>query len=123
MKYAIIENGVISNIVEATPEFAEQHGWITFPEYDENNQVVGIGYLYQNGTFIKPPRNIQAEWAVVRVHRDSLLLASDINVLPDRWASMTSEQQTIWSTYRQTLRDIPTAFSDPANVVWPSSPN
>jgi len=122
MKYAVIENGVISNIVEATPEFAAQNGWITFPEYDVNNQVVDIGYLYQNGTFTKPPRNIEAEWAVVRVHRNSLLLASDTNVLPDRWASMTSDQQTAWSTYRQALRNITTAFTDPANVVFPDAP-
>lgn len=28
MKYAIIENGVISNIVVATPEYAAEQGWI-----------------------------------------------------------------------------------------------
>ena len=121
-RYAIIKDGVIANIASADSEFATQQGWIECPAYFSNGDVIEIGDLYQNGVFSKAPRNLDAEWFVIRENRNYLLLVSDVNVLPDRWAAMTQEQQTAWSTYRQALRDITTAFSDPADVVWPTQP-
>ena len=121
-KYAIIENGVVANIALADAEFAAQQGWVECPDRIEDGTSISAGFLYENGVFSVPPRNIEAEWDYVRYMRNSLLSASDINVLPDRWAVMTTEQQTAWSTYRQALRDIPTSVGDPADVVWPVAP-
>ena len=58
----------------------------------------------------------------VRKQRDKLLQESDLRVLPDRWFSMTAEQQTAWSTYRQELRDITLQSGFPENVIWPEKP-
>lgn len=122
MNYSIIENGVVTNIVVAEPEFAASQGWIEHPGTNKDNVLVNIGFLYQDGEFVEPPRNIEIEWQSVRLKRNELLTLSDISVLPDRWAVMTPEKQSAWSTYRQSLRDITTAFSDPKDVVWPESP-
>jgi hypothetical protein len=121
-RYAIIENGIVTNVVAADAEFALQQGWIECPTHTQDGHAIGPGNIYQNGNFLPKPRNIEAEWFVIRNKRDYILLVSDTNVLPDRWAAMTTEQQTAWSTYRQALRDITTAFSDPADVVWPTQP-
>jgi len=121
-QYLIIKDGVIANIAVADAEFAAEQGWIQSPLYHSNGDVINMGDLYQNGVFSKAPRNLDAEWFVIRETRNYLLLTSDTNVLPDRWAAMTTEQQTAWSTYRQALRDIPTTFSDPVDVVWPVAP-
>jgi len=43
MKHAVIENGIIVNIVLAEPDFATQMGWVVFPDYVDN-KAVGIGW-------------------------------------------------------------------------------
>lgn len=48
MRYAIIENGVVVNVVVADVEFASQQGWIECPE-------AGPGWLYDGQTFTAPP--------------------------------------------------------------------
>ena len=68
------------------------------------------------------PADITGEEALekLRRHRAGLLEESDIAVLPDRWASMTSEKQAEWSAYRQALRDLP-ANSVGAEYRWVES--
>src|SRR5690625_581590 len=61
-------------------------------------------------------------WEDVRSKRDALLQESDIEVLPDRWALMSPEEQHAWATYRQALRDIPESHEDPLQVEWPKKP-
>ena len=116
MRYAVIENGKVVNIAAATPEFAASQGWVECPD------GVSIGWSFDGGTPVPPPRNIEGEWNQVRMRRNALLVQSDTDVLPDRWAAMTAEKQQAWSTYRQALRDIPATFSDPKDVVWPTKP-
>lgn len=53
MKYAVIKNGVLINIVLAEPEFASQMGWITFPEY-VGEKAVAIGWQYDGSNWIAP---------------------------------------------------------------------
>jgi hypothetical protein len=116
MRYAIIEDNKVINIAVAEPDFAQEQGWI------EATSETEIGGLYEDGQFLPKPRDIEAEWVQVRAQRDQLLSQSDVYVLPDRWASMTSEQQTAWSEYRQELRNIPETYEDPAEVIWPIKP-
>ena len=42
---------------------------------------------------------------------------------PLRWASMTSEQQNAWTTYRQALLDVPAQSGFPDSVTWPEKPS
>ena len=46
-RYAIIENGVVANVVLAEPEYAAQQGWIECPN-------AGPKWLYADGLFTKP---------------------------------------------------------------------
>ena len=50
--------------------------------------------------------------------RASLLSSSDWTQLPD----VSSEIQTSWRPYRQTLRDIPMQAGYPFTVNWPVAP-
>jgi hypothetical protein len=54
MKYAIIKNGIVSNIAVADPEFAAEQGWIECPE------GVGIGWAY-DGQTATPPVEVISE--------------------------------------------------------------
>jgi len=57
----------------------------------------------------------------VRFERNQRLAYCDWAVLPDH--QLTSEQETVWKTYRQQLRDLPNNPSiDLNNVVWPDGP-
>jgi len=47
MRYAIIENGVVVNVVIADAEYAAQQGWVDCP-------VAGPGWTYANGVFTEP---------------------------------------------------------------------
>lgn len=47
MKYAIIENGVVTNVVVAEADYAAQQGWI------ECN-AIGPGWKYDGSTFTEP---------------------------------------------------------------------
>tara|TARA_R100001460_G_scaffold38053_1_gene72493 strand:+ start:1246 stop:1662 length:417 start_codon:yes stop_codon:yes gene_type:complete len=42
---------------------------------------------------------------------------------PLRWASMTTEQQNAWTTYRQALLDVPAQSGFPDSVTWPEKPS
>lgn len=61
-------------------------------------------------------------WRELRAERDRRLAASDVMVLPDRWAGMPAETQVAWTTYRQGLRDLPEITLDPTTPVWPVAP-
>ena len=46
-RYAIIENGLVVNVVVASAEIATQSGWIDCP-------VAGPGWTYADGVFTAP---------------------------------------------------------------------
>lgn len=47
MKYAIIENGVVANVVVAEADYAAANGWIECP-------TAGPGWKYDGSTFTEP---------------------------------------------------------------------
>tara|TARA_R110000851_G_scaffold163417_1_gene307280 strand:+ start:1805 stop:2233 length:429 start_codon:yes stop_codon:yes gene_type:complete len=55
--------------------------------------------------------------ARARVHRDSLLAATD-------WTAMSDAptQATAMTTYRQSLRDITSQSEWPTTIIWPTAP-
>ena len=55
MRYAIIENDVVKNIVVSEPDFAESKGWV------EATAGAVIGGTYIDGIFTKPPTTISQE--------------------------------------------------------------
>lgn len=49
MRYAIVENGIVVNIVVAEPEYTKEKGWIEA----EENACIGGTYDETNGFFWK----------------------------------------------------------------------
>jgi hypothetical protein len=47
MRYAIIENGLVTNVVVADAQIAAENGWIDCPD-------AGPGWAYANGVFTAP---------------------------------------------------------------------
>lgn len=64
-------------------------------------------------------QGIADDWVLerLRLRRDSLLAACDFRMVPDApW------DRAAWETYRQELRDLPDATTDPRKAVWPRPP-
>ena len=119
MKYAIIEGGLVTNVVLAEdPSFAEAQGWVATVD------GVEIGQEYANGDFVIPvptPKSQDELAAEVRSDRDDRLTEVDAiagNAL--RWAALTAEEQALWATYRQALLDVPQQAGFPDNIIWPT---
>ena len=108
MKYAIIENGVVSNIAVADAPLADN--WIA-------SDSAQIGDEYNNGQFLTPPPDTEAAAKIVRAQRNILLSESDWTQVAD-----APVDQAAWATYRQALRDIPSQVGFPLDVVWPKKP-
>ena len=62
-------------------------------------------------------------WNDIRGLRDAWLSDSDLWMLSDRYASLTSALQTELTTYRQALRDLPTSTADSADAEFPDKPS
>ena len=58
---------------------------------------------------------------LVRATRDQKLTASDWTQMAD--SPLASDKKTEWATYRQSLRDLPTASGFPHTMTWPTEPS
>lgn len=62
-----------------------------------------------------------SEWVeIMRGYRNGLLVDSDWTQMAD--APLSAEVKAEWATYRQALRDAPTAFEASPGIVW-NAPN
>ena len=61
-----------------------------------------------------------ADWSEILPRRQYLLKKTDTWYLSDRWAQLTSDQQTALNTLRQALRDLPSSYSsaNDASDAW-----
>jgi hypothetical protein len=68
---------------------------------------------------------LSTNMAELRAERNKRLGASDIRVLPDRWAQMDDDSKTAWTNYRQALRDLPATvdINDWPDITWPTEPS
>ncbi len=67
---------------------------------------------------LKEQKGIPTTMDSVRQKRNALLKDSD-------WVGLTDavvKNKEAWLTYRQSLRDLPSAFKDPSEVIWPELP-
>ena len=104
------------------------YGWIpyTVDPSDTDTTVDNAAILALVGTdfgaYVAPSQaELDAALATqVRAKRDSLLVVVDAVVSnPLRWASLSSDKQNEWSTYRQALLDVPQQSGFPSSVTWP----
>ena len=82
-------------------------------------------YLLYDGTTdpqYTPAEEEEIAWNELRGQRDNLLRATDFMMTTDFYASMTSQEQTDVTAYRQDLRDLPDDTVDPENPTWPTKP-
>jgi hypothetical protein len=56
----------------------------------------------------------------VRAQRNAMLSGCDWTQIGD--SPLTDEKKAEWVTYRQSLRDLPAAYSRVSEVVWPTPP-
>lgn len=110
MRYAIIENGKVINIVTAPAELATAQGWI-------ESDIAQINDDFIDGAFRPPPVDTAPIAAQTRERRNALLAASDWTQVID-----APVDKAAWATYRQTLRDIPAQQGFPLEVQWPVQP-
>jgi len=54
MRYAIIKNGVVANVVVAEAELASENGWVECPD-------AGPGWKYDGTTFTEPDPVVVSE--------------------------------------------------------------
>ena len=57
----------------------------------------------------------------VRSERDRLIAETDWTQLAD--SQLSNSVKTSWVTYRQSLRDLPTASGFPHTMTWPTKPS
>ena len=63
-------------------------------------------------------------WSTVRGQRNTLLSESDWTQMPD--SPLSDSKKAEWATYRQTLRDLPSAQSnitDLNDIIFPTKPS
>ena len=120
-KYAIVESGTVTNIVEwdGSAAHADSSGWVLATADTE------IGGTYDGSSFTAKadPRTtdqINADaLAGMREQRNRLLAETDFYALSD--VTMSSDM----TTYRQALRDLPSGKTTKAHVdaaTWPTKP-
>ena len=63
---------------------------------------------------------VTEKWEQVRQKRNNLLSQSDWTVLID--SPLTDEKKQEYITYRQDLRDLPSKYNNPDDVIFPNPP-
>lgn len=95
-----------------------ENAWI--PKNQANSDYIQFLQEVQEGKAKLVPYVPPAPtWEQIRAQRDALLKESDWSVAGDATPKPSKEA---WLTYRQVLRDIPTTFKSPEEVVWPEKP-
>ena len=91
------------NITEGTPVLTNSVYYQNWIQTDASQSE--IDYRLEN------------QWFIIRETRNQLLVECDWTQLAD----IPYETKTIWSEYRQSLRDI-TSQSNPFSITWPVKP-
>jgi hypothetical protein len=111
MKYAVIENNRVVNIVVA--DVPMDDNWVA-------SNSASIGDEYVDGRFVTTAADPALSAGRVRSLRNSLLQETDWIVIKsyERGENIPAE----WELYRQALRDITQQESFPWAVDWPTQP-
>ena len=85
MQYLIIENGVVTNAIAASAEFAASIGAVA------NTENAAVGWLYSRGVFSAPPvaPPVVPEFVSMRQMRLAMLEAGLLAAVNDAVAAMT----------------------------------
>jgi len=64
-------------------------------------------------------QNFKSLWITFRQQRDTLLKSTDMYMLFDNWSKLSRDAQEKLTAYRQNLRDLPSAITDPTDFTFP----
>ena len=125
----------VSNFHTLSDDRLREYGWypvrfVPNPNKTETSIVTGQKFVVEGNEIVQYEQvrektqeeldvELQNQWDGVRSERNRLLYECDWTQLAD--APLTVEERTLWSTYRQLLRDI-TTQEDPLNITWPEKP-
>jgi hypothetical protein len=119
MKFAIIKDNKVENVVLADEDFASLQGWVRIPE--ESNVGVNWGFDGNSFTEILYTENELNKLAKeMRLKRNELLKDSDWTQLGD--SPLNADAKLAWALYRETLRMVPQQSEFPLNIIWPPLP-
>jgi hypothetical protein len=116
--YAYIEDGVVTNLLNAEPGVIDRDP--RYVQISSENSNVKIGLSYSNGVFSEPSLKDDIYWTRIREERNKLLTESDWVVIKANESETSVPDE--WKTYRQALRDITTTFENVNDVVFPDKP-
>ena len=111
MKYALIKENVVENIVVASSEYALENNLV------EITGNVSKGWTYDGENFFAPVENTETLANQVRKERNAKLAETDWTQLVD-----SPVDHAAWFAYRQALRDITAQPGFPSAVDWPIKP-
>ncbi len=125
MSYAIIENGVVVNVVMWDGQDKEIFAGMNL--VDISDQSVGIGFQYKNKKFLPPLRSKDDEIEAATEQKTAYLALASREILPlqdavdlgmatDEEASALSE----WRKFRVNVNRID--ISTAPDIVWPPIP-
>jgi hypothetical protein len=104
-------------------------GWIPFTadpaDPEPHGRSVHVALLLQGNIappLPPPPPDPDLLAAALRARRTAHLAATDWTQLPDAQASMSPDQRSAWTLYRQALRDLPQQEGFPQAPHWPDPP-
>jgi hypothetical protein len=93
------------------------------PQVSDGQQAVWNGDSWEVQAIPAPPEpdpEPELTWDTIRAQRNFHLTQSDWTQLAD--APLNPEPKQAWAAYRQALRDVPSSFTTPEEVVWPEIP-
>jgi hypothetical protein len=121
-------------VAKMTPEQVEHFGvhqlkLVTPPYFDPATQkrehgpallIDGVwtqNYIVTDLDAEEAAAKTEVQWGVIRAERDVKLVACDWTQVADAPVDAAA-----WADYRQALRDLPQAQTNPFNIVWPTPP-
>ena len=120
-QYAVINNGVVENLISSDSDFAES-SWVLVPSEittpDGRSEVVSVGDFYDASTQTFSKRGDTAEENENQAKR--LLQETDWTQLPD--VGLTDASKNAYSSYRATIRAIAVTPTD-GDKDWPTKPD
>lgn len=136
MQFAIVNKatGVIENRYDSPlgvtlyQNYGGVHGnrnlydHLQVPEGYEEDITIFFNYLNMQFEIdddkLEEYKNLQFD--DIRVRRDKLLFETDWTQLGDN--TLTTVQKNAFTTYRQSLRDLPSTNKDPDLIIFPTAP-
>jgi hypothetical protein len=104
-RIAIIENGIVANIIIGDADFASSYDGTAVVLTDE---TIRKGYLYDGSNFSESVKSQEEQATIARKFRNMDLESSD-------WIVPVTDhpEHAEWLTYRQELRDWPSTENFP----------